>query len=148
MRIWHCSMDKWFRLCLCLQVQRNRQLMTSPSPVGAAEGKVVPVNFQVVTQPVKQSPKTPQNIPASPVGDRLARHRYAQILPKPSVTSAIALRSPPTLLITNSPIKTVMPTPHVSSVNVVKMTAISLAPNSSSSSSTPTPVATCFSGCQ
>ncbi|XP_042609003.1 DNA-binding protein RFX7-like isoform X2 [Cyprinus carpio] len=118
-----------------ITVQRSRQLMTSPSPVGAAEGKVVPVNFQVVTQPVKQSPKTPQNIPASPVGDRLARHRYAQILPKPSATSAIALRSPPTLLITNSPIKTVMPTPHVSSVNVVKMTAISLAPNSSSSSS-------------
>ncbi len=114
--------------------------MTSPSPVGAAEGKVVPVNFQVVTQSVKQSPKTPQNISASPVGDRLARHRYAQILPKPSVTSAIALRSPPTLLITNSPIKTVMPTSHVSSVNVVKMTAISLAPNSSSSSITPTPL--------
>ncbi len=103
-----------------------------------SRGKVVPVNFQVVTQSVKQSPKTPQNIPASPVGDRLARHRYAQILPKPSVTSAIALRSPPTLLITNSPIKTVMPTSHVSSVNVVKMTAISLAP--SSSSSTPTPL--------
>uniref|UniRef100_A0A671LQT2 DNA-binding protein RFX7-like n=1 Tax=Sinocyclocheilus anshuiensis TaxID=1608454 RepID=A0A671LQT2_9TELE len=124
-----------------ITVQRNRQLMTSPSPVGAAEGKVVPVNFQVVTQPVKQSPKTPQNFPASPVGDRLARHRYAQILPKPSATSAIALRSPPTLLITNSPIKTVMPTPHVSSLNVVKMTAISLAPSSSSSSSsTPTPL--------
>ncbi|RVE71705.1 hypothetical protein OJAV_G00054520 [Oryzias javanicus] len=113
-------------------VQRNRQLMTSPSPVGTAEGKVLPVNFQVVTQSLKQSPKTPQNIPASPVSDRLARHgtRYAQILPKPSATSAITLRSPPTLLITNSPIKTVMPTPHVSSVNVVKMTAIALAPTS------------------
>ncbi|CAM9102270.1 unnamed protein product [Lampetra planeri] len=116
-------------------VQRSRQLMTSPSPVGTTEGKVLPVNFQVVTQSLKQSPKTPQNISASPVGDRLARHstRYAQILPKPSATSAIALRSPPTLLITNSTIKTVMPTPHVSSVNVVKMTAIALAPSSSSS---------------
>ncbi|CAG5957872.1 unnamed protein product [Menidia menidia] len=117
-------------------VQRSRQLMTSPSPVGTAEGKVLPVNFQVVTQSLKQSPKTPQNISASPVGDRLARHgtRYAQILPKPSATSAITLRSPPALLITNSPIKTVMPTPHVSSVNVVKMTAIALAPSSSNSS--------------
>ncbi|XP_064835417.1 DNA-binding protein RFX7-like isoform X4 [Oncorhynchus masou masou] len=116
-----------------ITVQRTRQLM-SPSPVGTSEGKILPVNFQVVTQsmqPVK-CPKTPQNIPASPVGDRSARHRYAQILPKPSATSAITLRSPPTLLITNSPIKTVMqPTPHISSVNVVKMTTISLAPNCS-----------------
>ncbi|CDQ80113.1 unnamed protein product [Oncorhynchus mykiss] len=116
-----------------ITVQRSRQLM-SPSPVGTSEGKILPVNFQVVTQsmqPVK-CPKTPQNIPASPVGDRSARHRYAQILPKPSATSAITLRSPPTLLITNSPIKTVMqPTPHISSVNVVKMTTISLAPNCS-----------------
>ncbi|TMS06074.1 DNA-binding protein RFX7 [Larimichthys crocea] len=120
-------------------VQRSRQLMTSPSPVGTTEGKVLPVNFQVVTQSLKQSPKTPQNISASPVGDRLARHgtRYAQILPKPSATSAITLRSPPTLLITNSPIKTVMPTPHVSSVNVVKMTAIALAPSSSSATVRP-----------
>jgi len=99
--------------------------MTSPSP----EGKVLPVNFQVVTQSIKQSPKPQQSISASPVGDRLARHRYPQILPKPPATSAITLRSPPTLLITNSPIKTVMPQPHVSSVNVVKMTAISLAPS-------------------
>uniref|UniRef100_A0A4W5M8U4 Regulatory factor X7 n=1 Tax=Hucho hucho TaxID=62062 RepID=A0A4W5M8U4_9TELE len=116
-----------------ITVQRSRQLM-SPSPVGTSEGKILPVNFQVVTQsmqPVK-CPKTPQNIPASPVGDRSARHRYAQILPKPSATSSITLRSPPTLLITNSPIKTVMqPTPHISSVNVVKMTTISLAPNCS-----------------
>ncbi|XP_071238107.1 DNA-binding protein RFX7-like isoform X2 [Salvelinus alpinus] len=116
-----------------ITVQRSRQLM-SPSPVGTSEGKILPVNFQVVTQsmqPVK-CPKTPQNIPASPVGDRSSRHRYAQILPKPSATSAITLRSPPTLLITNSPIKTVMqPTPHISSVNVVKMTTISLAPNCS-----------------
>ncbi|KAK5902083.1 hypothetical protein CesoFtcFv8_007375 [Champsocephalus esox] len=78
-------------------VQRGRQLMTSPSPIGTAEGKVLPVNFQVVTQSLKQSPKHPQNISASPVGDRMARHgtRYAQILPKPSATSAITLRSPP-----------------------------------------------------
>ena len=57
--------------------------MTSPSPVGAAEGKMVPVNFQVVTQSVKQCPKTPQNITASPVGDRLARHRIALHPPCP-----------------------------------------------------------------
>uniref|UniRef100_A0AAQ4PPP3 RFX-type winged-helix domain-containing protein n=1 Tax=Gasterosteus aculeatus aculeatus TaxID=481459 RepID=A0AAQ4PPP3_GASAC len=101
-------------------VQRGRQLMTSPSPVGTSEGKVLPVNFQVVTQSVKPSPKHPQNISASPVSDRLARHgtRYAQILPKPSATSAITLRSPPTL-----------------SVNVVKMTAIALAPSSSGGTS-------------
>ncbi|XP_046898469.1 DNA-binding protein RFX7-like isoform X2 [Hypomesus transpacificus] len=116
-----------------ITVQRSRQLM-SPSPVGSTEGKVLPVNFQVVTQPVqsiRQSPKPSPNFSASPVGDRSARHRYAQILPKPCSTSALALRSPPTLVFTNSPIQTVMPTPHVSSVNVVK---ISLAP----SSSTPT----------
>ncbi|CDQ93717.1 unnamed protein product [Oncorhynchus mykiss] len=63
-----------------ITVQRSRQLMTSPSPVGSAEGKVIPtVNFQVVTHTQslthRQSPKTPQNISASPVGDRLARHR-------------------------------------------------------------------------
>ncbi|XP_010878521.2 DNA-binding protein RFX7 [Esox lucius] len=120
-----------------ITVQRSRQLM-SPSPVGTSEGKVLPVNFQVVTQsmqPVK-CPKTPQNIPASPVGDRSARHRYAQILPKPSSTSAITLRSPPALLITNSPIKTVMqPSAHVSSLNMVKMTTISMAPNSSTTAS-------------
>ncbi|XP_028678783.1 DNA-binding protein RFX7 [Erpetoichthys calabaricus] len=117
-----------------ITVQRNTQLVTSPSPVSTPEGKVVPVNFQVVAQhmqSVKQPPRTPQNIPASPVGDRSARHRYAQILPKPSATSALTLRSPTTVLITNSPIKTVMPTSHVSSVNVVKMTAISLAPSNS-----------------
>lgn len=89
----------------------------------------------MVTQPVqavKQSPQTPQNILASPAGERTARQRYAQILPKPSATSAITLRSPSTMIISNSPIKTVMTTCHVSPVSLVKMTAISLAPNSSS----------------
>ncbi|XP_071344447.1 DNA-binding protein RFX7-like [Trachinotus anak] len=114
-----------------ITVQRSRQLM-SPSPVGTTESKVLPINFQMVTQPVqpvKQSPKTPQNILASPVGERTARQRYAQILPKPS--SAITLRSPSTMIIANSPLKTVMTTCHVSPVSLVKMTAISLAPNSS-----------------
>ncbi|KAK7170409.1 hypothetical protein R3I94_000586 [Phoxinus phoxinus] len=117
-----------------ITVQRSKQLTSpSPLPMAAADSKVLPVNFQVVTQsvqPVKQCPKTPHNIPASPVSDRSARQRYAQILPKPSVSSGITLRSP-TLLITNSPIKTVMSTPHVSSVNVVKMTTISLGSNGS-----------------
>ncbi|XP_072527889.1 DNA-binding protein RFX7 [Salminus brasiliensis] len=132
-----------------ITVQRSRQLMSpSPVPIATAESKVLPVNFQVVTQavqPVKQCPKTPQNVPASPVGDRSARHRYAQILPKPPTTSAITLRSPPALLITNSPIKTVIPTSQVSSVNVVKMTTISLGPSNtntaaiSTASSTPRP---------
>eukprot|EP00063_Salmo_salar_P006655 XP_013981490.1 PREDICTED: DNA-binding protein RFX7-like [Salmo salar] len=125
-----------------ITVQRSRQLMTSPSPVGSAEGKVMPtVNFQVVTHTQslthRQSPKTPQNISASPVGDRLARHRYPQILPKPSATAAITLRSPPTLLITNSPMKThhVIQPQLSSHVNVVKMTAISLAPSNTISTS-------------
>uniref|UniRef100_A0A3B4XFI7 Regulatory factor X7a n=2 Tax=Seriola lalandi dorsalis TaxID=1841481 RepID=A0A3B4XFI7_SERLL len=116
-----------------ITVQRSRQLM-SPSPVGTMESKVLPFNFQMVTQPVqpvKQSPKTLQNILASPVGERTARQRYAQILPKPSATTAITLRSPSTMIIANSPIKTVMTTCHVSPVSLVKMTAISLAPNSS-----------------
>ncbi len=105
----------------------------SPSPMGTVENKVLPINFQMVTQPVqavKQSPKTPQNILASPVGERTARQRYAQILPKPSATTAIALRSPSAMIIGNSPIKTMMTTCHVSPVGLVKMTAISLAPNS------------------
>uniref|UniRef100_A0A3P8T0D4 Regulatory factor X7a n=1 Tax=Amphiprion percula TaxID=161767 RepID=A0A3P8T0D4_AMPPE len=116
-----------------ITVHRSRQLM-SPSPVGTVESKVLPINFQMVTQPVqavKQSPKPPQNILASPAGERTARQRYAQILPKPSATTAIALRSPSTMIIANSPIKTVMTTCHVSPVSLVKMTAISLAPNSS-----------------
>ncbi|XP_072236614.1 DNA-binding protein RFX7-like [Leuresthes tenuis] len=116
-----------------ITVQRSRQLM-SPSPVGTVESKGLPINFQMVTQPVqalKQSPKPAQNILASPVGERTARQRYAQILPKPSATTAITLRSPSTMIIANSPIKTVMTTCHVSPVSLVKMTAISLAPNSS-----------------
>ncbi|XP_076855293.1 DNA-binding protein RFX7 isoform X1 [Brachyhypopomus gauderio] len=122
-------------------VQRSQQLMSpSPVPIATAESKVLPVNFQVVTQamqPVKQCPKTPQNVPMSPVGDRSARHRYAQILPKPA-TSGITLRSPSALLITNSPIKPVMPTPQVGSVNVVKMTAISLGASSGSNTTVAT----------
>ncbi|TKS70129.1 DNA-binding protein RFX7 [Collichthys lucidus] len=116
-----------------LQIQRSRQLM-SPSTVGTVENKMLPINFQMVTQPVqavKQSTKTPQNILASPVGERTARQRYAQILPKPSATTAITLCSPSTMIIGNNPIKTVMTTCHVSPVSLVKMTAISLAPSSS-----------------
>ncbi|XP_068166859.1 DNA-binding protein RFX7-like [Antennarius striatus] len=112
-------------------VQTSRQ-RTSPSPVRTIENKTLPINFQMVTQPVqtaKQSTKTPQNILSSPVGERTARQRYAQILPKPSATPAIALRSPSTMIIGNSHIKTVMSTCHVSPVSLVKMTAISLAPN-------------------
>ncbi|NXI25328.1 RFX7 protein, partial [Sterrhoptilus dennistouni] len=118
-----------------IPVPRTRQLVTSPSPVGSSDSKVLPLNVQVVTQhmqSVKQPPKTPQNVPASPVGDRSARHRYPQILPKPANTSALTIRSPTTVLFTSSPIKTVVPAPHVNSLNVVKMTAISLAPSSSS----------------
>ncbi|XP_070684165.1 DNA-binding protein RFX7 [Pempheris klunzingeri] len=123
-----------------ITVQRSRQLM-SPSPVGTVENKLLPINFQMVTQPVqavKQSPKTPQNILASPVGERTVRQRYAQILPKPTATTAITLRSPSTMIIGNSPIKTMMTTCHVSPVSLVKMTAISLAPNSSNTTTSVT----------
>uniref|UniRef100_A0A3Q4BM15 RFX-type winged-helix domain-containing protein n=1 Tax=Mola mola TaxID=94237 RepID=A0A3Q4BM15_MOLML len=116
-----------------ITVQRSSQLI-SPSPVGMVESKMVPINFQMVTQPVqavKHSPQTSQNILASPTGERTARQRYAQILPKPSATTAITLRSPSTMIIGNSPIKTVMTTCHVNPVSLVKMTAISLAPTSS-----------------
>ncbi|KAB0405670.1 hypothetical protein E2I00_003087 [Balaenoptera physalus] len=119
-----------------IPVQRTRQLVTSPSPMSSSDGKVLPLNVQVVTQhmqSVKQAPKTPQHVPASPGGDRSARHRYPQILPKPANTSALTIRSPTTVLFTSSPIKTaVVPTSHVSSLNVVKMTAISLTPSNSS----------------
>uniref|UniRef100_A0A3Q2VG27 Regulatory factor X7a n=1 Tax=Haplochromis burtoni TaxID=8153 RepID=A0A3Q2VG27_HAPBU len=116
-----------------ITVQRSRPLM-SPSPVGTVESKVLPINIQMVTQPVqgvKQSPKHPQNILSNPAGERTARQRYAQILPKPSATTAITLRSPSTMIIANSPIKTVVTPCHVSPVSLVKMAAISLAPNSS-----------------
>ncbi|XP_060894890.1 DNA-binding protein RFX7-like [Labrus mixtus] len=116
-----------------ITVQRGRQLM-SPSTMATVENKVLPINFQMVSQPVqavKQSPKTPQNILANLAGERSARQRYAQILPKPSPT--VALRSPSTMIIGNSPIKTVMTTCHVSPVSLVKMTAIPLTTNSSSS---------------
>ncbi|XP_040269846.1 DNA-binding protein RFX7 [Bufo bufo] len=118
-----------------IPVQRTRPLVTSPSPIGSSEGKVLPLNVQVVTQhmqSVKQSPKTPQNVPASPVGDRSARHRYAQILPKPASSNPLTIRSPTTVVITSSPIKNVVPASHVSALNVVKM--ISLAPSTASTS--------------
>ncbi|XP_026864717.2 DNA-binding protein RFX7 isoform X1 [Electrophorus electricus] len=125
-----------------ITVQRSRQLMSpSPVPIATAESKVLPVNFQVVTQamqPMKQCPKTPQNVPVSPVGDRSARHRYAQILPKPVTTNPITLHSPSALLITNSPIKPVIPTAQVGSVNVVKMTAISLGASNGSNTTVAT----------
>lgn len=106
----------------------------SPSPVGTVESKVLPINFQMVTQPVqavKQSSKPIHNILSGAAGERTARQRYAQILPKPSATTAIALCSPSTMIIGSSPIKTVMTTCHVSPVSLVKMAAISLAPSSS-----------------
>ncbi|XP_061526599.1 DNA-binding protein RFX7-like [Phycodurus eques] len=112
--------------------QQSPQLM-SASPAGTEESKVLPINFQVVTQPVqpvKQPSKTSQNILPSHVGERTARQRYPQILPKPAATTAIALCSPSTMIIANNPIKTVMTTCHVSPVSLVKMTAISLAPHS------------------
>ncbi|XP_024909293.1 DNA-binding protein RFX7 isoform X1 [Cynoglossus semilaevis] len=121
-----------------ITVQRSRQLM-SPSPLGTVENKVLPINIQMVTQPVqpvKQSPRTLQNILPSPAGERTARQRYAQILPKPMSTTAITLHSPSTMIIANSPIKTVMTTCHVSPVSLVKMTAISLPANSGSGNTT------------
>ncbi|XP_037103476.1 DNA-binding protein RFX7-like [Syngnathus acus] len=109
--------------------QQSGQLM-SASPVGTGESKLLPINFQVVTQPLKQSAKSSANLLPSPVGERSARPRYPQILPKPTTSNAIALCSPSTMLIGNNPIKTVMTTCHVTPVSLVKMTAISLAPHS------------------
>ncbi|XP_061820088.1 DNA-binding protein RFX7-like [Nerophis lumbriciformis] len=111
--------------------QQSSQLM-SPSPVGAGESKVLPINFQVVTQSV-QPQKQPIKPLQSPVGERLARQRYPQILPKPATTTAIALCSPSTMIIANKPNTTVMTTCHVTPVSLVKMTAISLAPNATTS---------------
>ncbi|KAG7278847.1 hypothetical protein CRUP_010410 [Coryphaenoides rupestris] len=112
-----------------ITVQRNRSLV-SPSPVGAAENKMVPINLQVVTQPVQPMKLSPRATLPGPTVDRTARQRYPQILPKPSATSAITLHSPSTVLLANSSIKAVIPACHASPVNLVKMTSISLAPNS------------------
>uniref|UniRef100_A0A672I449 Regulatory factor X7a n=1 Tax=Salarias fasciatus TaxID=181472 RepID=A0A672I449_SALFA len=123
----------------------NSPLMTS-SPVGTLESKVLPINFQMVTQPVKAakpSPKPAQNIVPSAVGERTARQRYAQILPKPSAATAIALRSPSTMIITNNPVKTVMTSCHVSPVSLVKMTAISLPATISETTASLTNTAVC-----
>lgn len=113
-----------------IMAQTCSQLI-SPSPGATMEGKVLPLNFHMVTQSmsnVKQSLKSTPNAVFSPAGS--ARQRYPQILPKPLSTSAIALRSPSTMILANSPIKTVMTTCHVTPVSLVKMAAISLAPNS------------------
>ncbi len=136
-RIWHCWMDKLFRLCLCLQVQRNRQIMTSPSPVGAAEEKLYLLTSRLWHNLLSSLQKHPKiSLPAQSVTGWLDTDMLRFYLNHLS-QAPLPFVHPP-LLITNSPIKTVMPTSHVSSVNVVKMTAISLAP--SSSSSTPTPL--------
>ncbi|XP_029701814.1 DNA-binding protein RFX7 [Takifugu rubripes] len=119
-----------------ITVQQNAAQFISSSPGGMAENKMLPINIQMVTQPVqalKQGPPSAQNILCSPSAERSARQRYAQILPKPSATTAIALRSPSTMIIGNSPIKTVMTTCHVSPVSLVKMTPVSLALSSSCS---------------
>ncbi|KAM8894133.1 DNA-binding protein RFX7-like [Spinachia spinachia] len=122
-----------------ITVQRSRQLL-SPTPMGAVEGKMLPINIQMVTQPVqtvKPNPKTPQNILTSPVGERTARQRYAQILPKPVATTAVTLRSPSTMIIGRNPVKTVMTACHVSPVSLVQMKAVSLAPDSTSTATSP-----------
>lgn len=121
-----------------VQVQRSGQLI-SHSPVGVVENKVLPINFHMLTQPVqavKQKPQVHQNILAGAASERTARQRYAQILPKPLATTAITLSSPSTMIIGNSPIKTMMTTCHVSPVSLVKMTAISLTPNSGTTTTT------------
>lgn len=123
-------------LLFSVQVQQNAAQFISSSPGGMVENKMLPINIQMVTQPVqalKQGPPPAQNILSSPSAERSARQRYAQILPKPSATTAITLRSPSAMIIGNSPIKTVMTTCHVSPVSLVKMTPVSLALGSSCS---------------
>lgn len=117
-----------------MQVQQNTPQLISSNPSGMVEKNMLPINIQMMAQPVqtlKQGPPSGQNILISPSAERCARQRYAQILPKPSATTAITLRSPSTMIIGNSPIKTVMTTCHVSPVSLVKMTPISLALSSS-----------------
>ncbi|XP_043934898.1 DNA-binding protein RFX7 [Protopterus annectens] len=129
-----------------IPVSRTRPMTKSPSPIGPTDGKVLPLNVQVVTQhmqSVKQSPKTPQNVPASPVGDRSARPRYPQILPKPATSSTLTIRSPTTVLFTSSPIKTVVPPQHVNSLNMVK---IALAPSNNGGTLKPASTANNSSG--
>ncbi|XP_055010279.1 DNA-binding protein RFX7 [Boleophthalmus pectinirostris] len=111
-----------------IMTQTCRPLI-SPSPAASMESKVLPLNFHMVNQSIsKQSLKSSQNVVFSSAGS--GRQRYPQILPKPLSTSAIALRSPSTMILAHSPMKTVMTTCHVSPVSLVKMTSISLAPNS------------------
>uniref|UniRef100_A0A3P9KFR1 Regulatory factor X7 n=1 Tax=Oryzias latipes TaxID=8090 RepID=A0A3P9KFR1_ORYLA len=118
-----------------ITVQRSSQLM-SPSPVATMESKVLPINFQMVPQPVQAITQSPKPLLTSPAGERTARQRYAQILPKPSVTTSISLHSPSTMIITNSPVRTVMTSCHVSPVSLVNMTASSLAANGNETTST------------
>ncbi|CAL8243248.1 unnamed protein product [Lota lota] len=113
-------------------VQRSRALL-SPSPAVAAENKMVPINLQVV-QPVKPSPRA--TLP-SPMGDRMARQRYPQILPKPSATGAITLHPPSTVLLASSGIKALIPACHVSPVNLLQMTGVSLARGSVAAAANP-----------
>uniref|UniRef100_A0A3Q2FPJ7 Regulatory factor X7a n=1 Tax=Cyprinodon variegatus TaxID=28743 RepID=A0A3Q2FPJ7_CYPVA len=120
-----------------ITMQKSGQLM-SPGSVGTAESKVLPINFQMMSQPVQvvnQSHKPARSNHTSPAGERPVRQRYAQILPKPSATTDITMRSPSTMIIANSPIKTMMTTCQLSPVSLVKMTAISLAPNSGETTS-------------
>ncbi|XP_077569876.1 DNA-binding protein RFX7-like [Stigmatopora nigra] len=126
--------------------QQSSQLMC-PSPAGNTETKVLPINFQVLTQPVqplKQPPRTLQNVLPSPVAERTPRPRYPQILPKPAMTKAIALCSPSTMIIANNPNKTIMTTCHVSEV---KTTPILLAPQSADGSATIRPASAGVGGC-
>uniref|UniRef100_A0A8C7ZPU3 Regulatory factor X7a n=1 Tax=Oryzias sinensis TaxID=183150 RepID=A0A8C7ZPU3_9TELE len=118
-----------------ITVQRSSQLM-SPSCVATMESKVLPVNFQMVPQPVQAITQSPKPLLTSPAGERTARQRYAQILPKPAVTTSISLHSPSTMIITNSPVRTVMTSCHVSPVSLVNMTASSLAANGNETTST------------
>ncbi|XP_024150914.1 DNA-binding protein RFX7 [Oryzias melastigma] len=124
-----------------ITVQRSSQLM-SPSPVATMENKVLPINFQMVSQPVQAIKQSPKPMLSSPAGERTARQRYAQILPKPSVTTSISLRSPSTMIITNSPVRTVMTSCHVSPVSLVSVAASSLAANKTTSTMTNTSITT------
>ncbi|CAF99575.1 unnamed protein product, partial [Tetraodon nigroviridis] len=115
-------------------VQQNSPQLISSAPSGIVDKKMLPVNFQLMTQPVqalKPGPPSAQNLLVGPSAEAAAPDSVRSDPAQPSAAAAITLHSPSAMIIGNSPIKTVMTTCHVSPVSLVKMAPISLALNSS-----------------
>uniref|UniRef100_H3CVA5 Regulatory factor X7a n=1 Tax=Tetraodon nigroviridis TaxID=99883 RepID=H3CVA5_TETNG len=117
-----------------IPVQQNSPQLISSAPSGIVDKKMLPVNFQLMTQPVqalKPGPPSAQNLLVGPSAEAAAPDSVRSDPAQPSAAAAITLHSPSAMIIGNSPIKTVMTTCHVSPVSLVKMAPISLALNSS-----------------